>query len=194
MIQSHVDLARLIETGELVVDPFAGKLQPASVDLRLGRRFKWFDTGVEKWGSIPIVDLSRPIEETLPPMIEGEADSFIMEPGKFALGHTLERVALGAGSCARVEGRSSIGRLGMIVHVTAGFIDPGFNGQITLELYNLSPYRYRLQAGQTICQLAVEALQTPAERPYGHPSYGSKYQGQMGVTSSRWRGANNGNG
>lgn len=182
MILSDVDLRHAIACGDISLDPFShSAIQPASIDLSLADEFAW-------WPAIqgtPLLDLSRPIRDEYR-MTKSKADRFALRPGCFALAHTRERVQLGSRYMARVEGRSTLGRLGLMVHATAGYIDPGWDGQITLELYNLSPFSMFLEAGQGICQLAVGLLSSAAERPYGSPGLGSKYQGQLGVQPSRW--------
>ena len=118
-----------------------------------------------------------------------EGKPFILHPGEFVLGTTLERLTLPDDIVARIEGKSSLGRLGLLIHATAGFVDPGWsNGQITLELSNVAPLPIRLWPGMKIAQLSFMRMDAPAERPYGHPELGSKYQGQKGPTPSRyWR-------
>lgn len=182
MILSDEDLAKELGNG-LLVHPIADDaIQPASIDLRLGSSFAWWPEG------LAIIDLEKGAD-TIPPMKEiHSAPEFILSPGQFVLASTYETVALGPDLVARVEGRSSLGRLGLVVHVTAGFIDPGFKGNITLELYNVGPHHIRIVPGQSICQLAVERLQTRCRVPYGHPSRRSKYQGQRSVQPSRWAG------
>jgi dCTP deaminase len=142
-------------------------VQPASVDLRLGSEFRG-PTASE----IEVASIAKPR---------------ILAPGEMLLGSTLERVVIPHDLVARVEGRSSVGRLGLIVHATAGFVDPGFDGQITLEFVNLGPRPITLEPGVRICQLTLHQLTSPASRPYGL-ARGSKYAGQRGPTPSRWEG------
>lgn len=170
MILSDRDLRARLLDGSIGIDPLSDleqQLQPASIDLRLGARFR----------SIAEVD-----SEAMVTVAEG--DAFVLAPGAFALGTTIERVRVPNDLVARVEGRSSIGRIAVIVHATAGFIDPGFEGEITLELANLGPKPARLTPGMRICQIVFHELTSPAERPYGS-ARGSKYAGQSGPTLSR---------
>lgn len=183
MILSDADLRRAIELGTLVVEPFEPKrVQPASIDLTLGDEFaEWPTSGL-------FIDLDDPVVGP-PDMVRAKhPKGFELRPGAFALASTVEVIGLAPMFCARVEGRSSLGRLGLCVHATAGFVDPGFKGNITLELYNMSPHVLLLSPGMTICQLAVQMMTGAAERPYG-AERGSKYQGQDGATPSRWRGS-----
>ena len=169
MILSDRELRHRLRDRSIVVEPLADlelQLQPASIDLRLGRQFR------------RVVRASEEVEE-LP-----EGDDFILGPGEFALGTTLERVSVPTDLVARVEGRSSIGRLAILVHATAGFIDPGFEGEITLELANLGPTPASLRVGSRVCQIVFHVLTSPVERPYG-PARGSKYSDQRGPTPSR---------
>lgn len=188
MTLSDADLKKALANGELSIDPLDDPdliIQPASIDLSLGDSFAYWPTQSD--GST--IDMSSG-REHYPPLTKAtehaQGTGFILPAGRFALAKTREKVRLSASLCARVEGRSSIGRLGLMVHATAGFIDPGFEGNITLELFNLSPHRIILHPGQSICQLAVSSMSSPAERPYGI-GRDSKYQGQTDVTSSRWR-------
>lgn len=160
MILSDRDL-RKAQAEHGVVEPFVdGHVQPASIDLRLGSKFRTDEREVTHFETCAIY------------------------PGQFLLGHTIEWINLPACYAARVEGRSSWGRLGLLVHATAGFIDPGFEGHITLELYNLTRKTIRLPVGERICQITLFQLTSPAEHPYGSPGLGSHYQGQTGVTAS----------
>lgn len=146
------------------------QFQPASIDLRLAETFL-----VPK-------PCEAPISVNAPPQFESMCvPKVILHPGEFLLASTVERIELGPRFAARVEGRSTLGRMGITVHVTAGFIDPGFAGRITLEIANLGPWKVELLAGMRIAQLCVYYLSSDVERPYGHPALGSKYQGQLGV-------------
>lgn len=169
MILSDRDLRHRLRDRSIVVEPLAAlelQLQPASIDLRLGRQFR------------RAVRVSEGVEEL------SEGDDFVLGPGEFALGTTLERVHVPPDLVARVEGRSSMGRLAILVHATAGFIDPGFEGEITLELSNLGPTPAPLRVGSRICQIVFHMLTSPVECPYG-PARRSKYSGQTGPTPSR---------
>ncbi|WP_431881731.1 dCTP deaminase [Micromonospora chalcea] len=184
MLLSDRDLTAEIKAGALTLEPFEPKLmQPASVDVRLDNLFRTFNnhryTHIDPAAQQP--DLTRLVE-----IPAGEA--FVLHPGEFALGSTLEEIALADHLAGRVEGKSSLGRLGLLVHSTAGFIDPGFSGHVTLELSNVAGLPITLWPGMKIGQLAVFRLSSPAEHPYGSAVYGSHYQGQRGPTPSRaWR-------
>lgn len=183
MILSDRDLRARLAKGDLVIDPLDDpdkQLQPASIDLRLGREFLVF-----RHTRVPFIDpyVSGAEEYTEKVEIAPE-DAFILHPGEFALGATLERVHIPTDLVARVDGRSSLGRLAVVVHSTAGFIDPGFRGRITLELSNLGRIPVALRPGLRVCQISLEAMTSPAERPYG-PARGSKYQDQDGPVASR---------
>src|ERR687889_2641689 len=156
-------------------------VQPASIDLRLGDSFRVFHNH-----RITAIDLRE-----LPPNLTEEVtigpdEPFVIHPGEFCLGRTLERVELPDDLVARVEGKSSLGRLGLIVHATAGFVDPGFRGTLTLEITNLTRVPIKLYAGLPIAQLSFMALDAPAEHPYGSEALGSHYQGQEAATESRY--------
>jgi len=184
MILSDADIRRRLDRGELVVEPLADpdlQIQPASVDLRLGREFLEF-----QHTNIPCIhpDSEREIEEYVSETIVDGDGEFILHPGDFVLGTTVERVGIPPDLIAHVEGRSSLGRLAIVVHATAGLCDPGFTGKITLELSNLGAAPVALSPGMRISQLTFTELTSPAERPYGEER-GSKYQGQEGPQASR---------
>jgi dCTP deaminase len=185
VILSDRDLQqRLLVAKDLVVRPLEDpdlQIQPASIDLRLGREFLTFRTM-----HVPFLDPTRAqdLRDYTERVEVKDGDAFILHPGEFALGATQEWIELPHDLVARVEGRSSLGRLAVVVHATAGFIDPGFQGTVTLELSNLGRLPVALRPGMRICQIAVYQLSSPAERPYG-PARGSKYQGQQGPTASR---------
>lgn len=181
MLLSDGDLAEAVAAGRLKVSPFhPGSVQPASIDIRLSRQFRVF-TGHQYDAIDP--DRQQP-GLTRPVIIPGDG-VFILHPGEFALGCTLETVTLPADLAARLEGKSSLGRLGLQTHSTAGWIDPGFSGQVTLELKNVAPLPIRLRPGMRIGQLCIIQCIRPARRPYGHPGLGSRYQGQIGPVESR---------
>lgn len=169
----------IVVDGALDIEPFeASQLQPASIDLRLGTRFRTFAPHSETHiDPANLVDITTEVVATT-------ARPFVLHPGEFALAATAEVVTLNDTLAARIEGRSSMGRLGLIVHSTAGFIDPGFSGTITLELANLAPLPIQLRPGLSVAQLCVVPLSSPAARPYGSDGLGSKYQGQRGPTPS----------
>jgi len=182
VILSDRDLRTRLERGDLVVDPLEDpelQIQPASIDLRLDRSFIAF-----RASRLPCLD-PRSIPDDATERIEvASGESFVLHPGDFVLGSTVERVKIPADLVARVEGRSSLGRLAIVVHATAGFIDPGFEGQITLELSNLGRTAVKLYPGMRISQIVLQTMTSPAERPYGM-GRGSKYQGQSGPVASR---------
>ncbi len=179
VLLSDGDIRAEIATGRVVLDPFdPGMVQPSSIDVRLDKYFRLFDN--HKYAVIdPAVeqpDLTRLVETDEP---------FVLHPGEFVLGSTLEAVTLPADLAARVEGKSSLGRLGLLTHATAGFVDPGFSGHVTLELSNVATLPIMLHPGMKVGQLCFFRLTSPAEQPYGSAAYGSHYQGQRGPTASR---------
>ena len=181
MILSDRSIKESIESGRIVITPYAEALvQPASVDVRLDGRFLVFRN--YKYSCIDPKDPQQDLTE----MIEvAEDEPFIVHPGEFILGSTMERIGLGSDIAAQLGGKSSLGRLGLIVHATAGFIDPGFEGSVTLELSNVANLPIRLYPGMKVGQISFFSLSTPADRPYGHPALGSKYKGQAVPTASR---------
>ena len=187
MILSDGDILRRLEQGDLVVEPLADvdlQVQPASIDLRLGREFLEF-----QHANIPCIHPTseREVEEYVEETVVPEDGEFILHPGDFVLGTTRERVEIPPDLIAHVEGRSSLGRLAIVVHATAGLCDPGYKGQITLELSNLGTAPVALTPGMRISQLTFTELTSPAERPYGSER-GSKYQGQSGPQASKIQG------
>ena len=184
MILSDGDIQERLENGDLRVEPIDDpdlQMQPASVDLRLGNEFV-----VYKLPHVACIDTAdeRTAEGYTETVEVEDGDGFILHPGEFVLGSTHEWVRIPEDLVARVEGRSSIGRLAVVVHATAGFIDPGFEGRITLELSNLGRVGVKLYPGMRISQLVFHEMTSPAERPYG-PERGSKYFGQKGPVTSR---------
>jgi len=184
MILSDKDIRRRLESGALVVDPLDDpdlQIQPASVDLRLGREFLEF-----QHTNIPCIhpNSEQEIEEYVDETVVEPDGEFILHPGDFVLGTTRERVGIPDDLIAHVEGRSSLGRLAIVVHATAGLADPGYQGQITLELSNLGAAPVALEPDMRISQLTFTELSSAAERPYGEER-GSKYQGQAGPQASR---------
>jgi dCTP deaminase len=178
-------IRRLIEAGRLVVDPYdPAMIQPSSIDLRLGDSFRVFHNH-----RVTAIDLREPPDNLTEEVVVEEGEPFVIHPGEFCLGRTLEWVELPHDIVSRVEGKSSIGRLGLIVHATAGFVDPGWKGTLTLELNNLTRVPIKLYTGLPIAQLSFMALDAPAERPYGSPGLGSHYQGQRAATESRYEGS-----
>lgn len=181
MLLSDTDIRAAISTGRLSLSPYdPGMVQPASVDVRLDRYFRVFEN--HRYACIdPAVD--QPVLTRL--VNVGGEGPFVLHPGEFVLASTLERVTLGDDLAARLEGKSSLGRLGLITHATAGFIDPGFTGHVTLELSCVAALPIKLWPGMRIGQLCLLPLSSPAERPYGSAECGSRYQGQSGPTASR---------
>ena len=184
MILSDTDIRRRLDEGSLVVEPLADpdlQVQPASVDLRLGREFLEFQRT-----NIPCIhpDSEHEVEEYVTETHVDDGGEFILHPGDFVLGTTVERVEVPDDLIARVEGRSSLGRLAVVIHATAGIVDPGYRGQVTLELSNLGTAPVALTPGMRISQVIFTELKTAADRPYG-TKRGSKYQDQAGPQASR---------
>jgi dCTP deaminase len=182
MVLSDRTIRRLIGEGRIRIDPYdEALLQPSSVDVRVDRFFRVFHNA-----RYPYIDVKEPQEE-LTELVEVDGDSpFILHPGEFVLASTLERIQLPDDLVARLEGKSSLGRLGLLIHSTAGFIDPGWDGHVTLELSNVANLPITIYYGMTIGQLSFVQLSEPAETPYGSGELGSKYQGQRGPTPSRY--------
>ncbi len=184
MILSDRDLRARLERGDISIEPLGDPelhIQPASIDLRLASTFV-----VYRLPHVACIDPRDPksVEGYTERIEIAPGEAFVLQAGEFALGSTLERVRVPSDLVARVEGRSSIGRLAIVVHATAGFIDPGFEGQITLELSNLGRCAVKLYPGMRISQVVFHTMTGPAERPYG-VERGSKYQGQGGPVASR---------
>ena len=181
MLLSDRDILAELDAKRVQLDPFdAAMVQPSSVDVRLDRFFRVFENH-----KYPHID---PAEEQpdLTRLVEPEGgEAFILHPGEFVLGSTYELITLPDDVAARLEGKSSLGRLGLLTHSTAGFIDPGFSGHVTLELSNVATLPIKLWPGMKIGQLCFFRLSSPAEHPYGSEKYGSRYQGQRGPTPSR---------
>jgi dCTP deaminase len=182
VVLSDRTIRRLLGEGRIEIDPFDESLvQPSSVDVRVDRYFRVFHNA-----RYPYIDVKQPQEE-LTELIEVDGDQpFILHPGEFVLGSTLERVRLPDDLVARLEGKSSLGRLGLLIHSTAGFIDPGWDGHVTLELSNVANLPITIYHGMKIGQVSFVQLTEPAELPYGAGELGSKYQGQQGPTPSRY--------
>jgi dCTP deaminase len=184
MILSDVDIRKEIAAGRIEIDPFDDScVQPSSVDVHVDSRFRVFANS-----RYPFIDVRREMPD-LTELVEVEGDEpFILHPGEFVLGSTFERVRLPEDLVARLEGKSSLGRLGLLIHSTAGYVDPGWNGDLTLELSNVANLPITIYPGMKIGQLSFVRLTEAAERPYGTAGIGSKYQGQRGPTPSRyWR-------
>lgn len=182
MVLSDRTIARLIGEGRIGIDPYdPALLQPSSVDVRVDRFFRVFHNA-----RYPYIDVKQP-QEALTELVEVTDDEpFILHPGEFVLGSTLEVVSLPDDLVARLEGKSSLGRLGLLIHSTAGFIDPGFEGNVTLELSNVSNLPITIYHGMKIGQVSFMQMTEPASSPYGSSALGSKYRGQRGPTPSRY--------
>ena len=180
MLLSDRDIKSEIDKGRVVLEPYdVNMIQPSSVDVRLDRLFRTFEN--HKYAHIDPAE-NQP-ELTREVAVEGN-DPFILHPGEFVLGSTYEVISLPDDIAGRLEGKSSLGRLGLLTHSTAGFIDPGFSGHVTLELSNVATLPIKLWPGMKIGQLCLFRLESPAEHPYGSAVYGSRYQGQRGPTPS----------
>ncbi|MDH2426942.1 dCTP deaminase [Sphaerisporangium sp. TRM90804] len=181
MLLSDGDVRAEIESGRVKIDPFAEEMiQPSSIDVRLDRFFRVFENH-----RYPHIDPAIEQPE-LTRLVEPEGDEpFILHPGEFVLASTYEVIGLPDDIAGRLEGKSSLGRLGLLTHSTAGFIDPGFEGHVTLELSNVATLPIKLWPGMKIGQLCMFRLSSPARQPYGSAAYGSRYQGQRGPTPSR---------
>jgi len=181
-VLSDGTIRRLVADGRISIDPWDERLvQPASVDVRLGSSFRVFHNY-----RASAIDLRDPPTNLTEPITIEPDEPFVIHPGEFCLGATLEYVSLPDDVVARIEGKSSLGRLGLIVHATAGFCDPGWRGTLTLELNNLTRVPIKLWAGLPVAQLSFMMLDAPAQRPYGDPALGSHYQGQVAATESRY--------
>ena len=181
MLLSDRDIRAQLDSGRIMLDPYDPvMIQPSSIDVRLDRFFRLFDN--HKYAVIdPAED-----QPDLTHLVEPDGDEpFVLHPGEFVLGSTYEAVTLPDDVAARLEGKSSLGRLGLLTHSTAGFIDPGFTGHVTLELSNVATLPIKLWPGMKIGQMCFFRLSSPAEHPYGSGAFGSRYQGQRGPTASR---------
>jgi dCTP deaminase len=181
MVLSDRTIQRLLDEGRIEIDPYdPSLLQPSSVDVRVDRLFRVFRNNRASY-----IDVKK--EQDLTELVEiDDSAPFILHPGEFVLGSTLERVRLPDDLVARLEGKSSLGRLGLLIHSTAGFVDPGFDGHVTLELSNVANLPITLYYGMKIGQVSFMQLSEPAATPYGTGAIGSKYQGQRGPTPSRY--------
>jgi dCTP deaminase len=187
MLLSDRDIVAETKNGGLSLEPFEPSLiQPSSIDVRLDRYFRVFNNHLYTH-----IDPATRQDDLTSQVEVPSGDPFVLHPGEFVLASTLEVVSLGDGLAARLEGKSSLGRLGLLTHSTAGFIDPGFSGHVTLELSNVANLPIKLWPGMKIGQLCIFRLSSTAEHPYGSSVYGSRYQGQRGPTPSRswqqWR-------
>ncbi len=183
VVLSDRDIRAAIAAGRIGIDPFDEScVQPASVDIRLDSLFRVFRSSRHAY-----IDLARPLDDITELVEVGPDECFILHPGEFVLGSTRERIRLADDLVSRVEGKSSLGRLGLLIHSTAGFVDPGWDGHITLELSNVNTIPITLYPRMRVGQLSFFPLSSPAERPYGSSELGSSYQGQTGPTPSRYR-------
>ncbi len=182
MVLSDRSIRTEIEDGRIVIDPFEERLiQPSSVDVRVDRRFRVFRNS-----RYPYIDVRQPMDGLTEPVEVEGGEPFILHPGEFVLGQTLERVGLPDDLVARLEGKSSLGRLGLLIHSTAGFVDAGFSGNLTLELSNVANLPITIYHGMPIGQISFMRMDGPVERPYGSQATRSKYQGQDEPTPSRF--------
>ena len=182
MILSDRSIREALAAGRIVIDPLdEACLQPSSIDVKVSHLFRVFRNH-----SYAVIDVKKELAG-LTELVEMKSDeAFVLHPGEFVLGSTLERVAIASDLVARVEGKSSLGRLGLLIHSTAGFIDAGFDGHITLELSNVANLPITIYPGMKIGQVSFMTMTTPADKPYGSGARGSKYQGQRGPTPSRY--------
>ena len=182
MVLSDRSIRAAVSEGRISIEPFDDALvQPSSVDLRVGARFRVFRNNRH-----PFIDVKTSMEG-LTELVEcSDAEPFILHPGEFVLGTTAERVTVGNDLVARLEGKSSLGRLGLLIHSTAGFIDPGFSGNITLELSNVANLPITIYPGMKIGQISFLQMTTVADAPYGSSTLSSKYQGQSEPTESMY--------
>jgi dCTP deaminase len=182
MVLSDRSIRECLQSGQIVIDPIGDDcIQPSSVDLHVDRYFRLFRNHTMR-----VIDVREDLEDLTELVDIAEGDSLILHPGEFVLGSTLERVRLPDDLVARLEGKSSLGRLGLLIHSTAGFVDAGWDGHLTLELSNVANLPITVYPGMKIGQISFLRMTTPADRPYGSEGLGSKYQGQRGPTQSRY--------
>jgi dCTP deaminase len=183
MILSDRDILKRIRNKSIIVSPFVRKnLQPSTLDVRLAREIRVFNNY-----EVGLIDVKKPVNVSRTIKLKRNGE-FVLHPGEFILGSTVEKIALPDDIAAKIEGRSSLGRLGLIIHATAGYIDPGFSGFITLEISNISRLPIRLYAGMRIGQISFIKMSSPVMNPYGSKTLGSKYQNQEGPTASKvWK-------
>ncbi len=182
MVLSDATIARLLAEGKVEIEPYDDSLlQPSSVDVRVDRLFRVFHNN-----RYPFIDVKVEQSELTELVEVDDEHPFVLHPGEFVLGSTLERVRLPDDLVARLEGKSSLGRLGLLIHSTAGFIDPGWDGHVTLELSNVANLPITIYPGMKIGQISFMQMTEPATTPYGAGSIGSKYKGQRGPTASRY--------
>lgn len=180
MVLSDRDIRAEIEAGRIVIEPLqTEEIQPASVDVRLGSSFRLFRNSTHTFID-PLTDQPELTEE----VIVSDGEQFVLHPGQFVLGTTLERIAVPDDILGRLEGKSTLGRLGLMIHSTAGYVDPGWDGEITLELSNVATLPIVLHPGMRIGQMSFERMTSSAELPYGSRGLGSHYQGQCGAAAA----------
>ena len=181
MVLSDRSIRVELAAGRIVVDPVdLDDIQPSSVDLHLGDDFQVFRNS-----RYPYIDPARDQAGLTERVCASTEEPFVLHPGEFVLGTTVEHIALPDDIVGRLEGKSSLGRLGLLIHSTAGYVDPGWEGRLTLELSNVANLPIVLTPGMKIGQISFSQMTTPVDRPYGHPELGSKYQGQVDATPSR---------
>ncbi|WP_428115864.1 dCTP deaminase [Candidatus Poriferisodalis sp.] len=182
MILSDRSIHEALDSGRIVIEPLAdAAVQPSSVDLRLDATFRVFRNHTRK-----VIDVIEDQTDLTEEVEVAPGDAFILHPGEFALGSTLERVTVPDDLVGRIEGKSSLGRLGLLIHTTAGFVDAGWDGYLTLELSNVANLPITLYPSMKICQISFMEMTTPADHPYGTELLGSKYRSQRGPTPSRY--------
>jgi dCTP deaminase len=182
MVLSDRTIRAEIAAGRLAFDPFDPSLvQPSSVDVRVDRRFRVFHNARH-----PYIDVRKPMDDLTELVTVEETEPFILHPGEFVLGQTLERVRIPDDLVGRLEGKSSLGRMGLLIHSTAGFCDAGWEGNLTLELSNVANLPITIYYGMPIGQISFMRMDSPVEQPYGSDEAGSKYQGQAEPTPSRF--------
>jgi dCTP deaminase len=182
VILADVSIRALIDSGRLVIDPYDPSLvQPASVDVRLGNEFQ-----VMRNTHATHIDPFEPLDDLMERVDVGPDERFVLHPNEFALAHTAETFVFPEDVVGVVNGKSSLGRLGLLIHATAGYVDPCFAGSVVLELSNVSTLPIILRPQMKVAQIVFQKMDTAAERPYGHPDLGSKYQGQSGAQTSKY--------
>ncbi len=182
MVLSDKTLREEIDAGRIVIDPFEEKLiQPSSIDLRVDHSYRVFNNS-----RYPFIDVKQPMEDLTELVKPSDEEPFILHPGEFVLGQTLERVTVPDDMVARLEGKSSLGRLGLLIHSTAGFVDAGFSGNLTLELSNVANLPITIYKGMPIGQLSFMRMDRAVDTAYGADGKGSKYQGQAEPTASKY--------
>lgn len=181
MVLSDHSIKLEMAKGRIIIEPCdPDDIQPSSVDLHLGADFQVFRNS-----RLPYIDPACEQPGLTERVVASVAEPFVLHPGEFTLGTTVERIGLPDDLVARLEGKSSLGRLGLLIHSTAGYVDPGWDGRLTLELSNVANLPIVLTPGMKIGQISFSQMTTPVDRPYGHPELGSKYQGQAEATPSR---------